>query len=81
MLTAASITPSCENPYKSAMAGAVVALTGLDRLLPLPPVIHHAVAGILVDYYCGAAVGMNSEAAYSALYGVGGATIASVARG
>lgn len=42
----------CESYYKAPISGAVVAIAGLDRLFPLPPAVHYALAGVATDYYC-----------------------------
>jgi len=47
------LMPSCDNSLAmSAAFGAVSALTGLDRVLPLPAEVHWAAAGGLADVYC-----------------------------
>ena len=48
-----SYGPSCDRANQLAfMYGAGVRLVGLDRLLPLPPAVHYAVAGAAADYQC-----------------------------
>ena len=34
------------------LSGAAVRVMGLDRVLPFPPLVHHAVGGVGFDYYC-----------------------------
>ena len=47
------ITPSCAKANQLAfMYGAGVRLVGLDRLLPLPPAVHFAVACAAADMQC-----------------------------
>jgi hypothetical protein len=43
---------TCENDLKAVAAGAIAAATGVDTLLPLPRVVHWAVAGAATDKIC-----------------------------
>lgn len=61
----------CDNKYRAVLAGAVAAVTGLDRLfvrLGAPRAVHWALAGFGTDVYC------KGEIDYSrlALCGAGG---------
>ena len=45
----------CNNEYKSVLAGAATAVTGLDRAFVAfgaPPAVHWALAGFATDVYC-----------------------------
>lgn len=60
--------------FVSAAAGAAVCTMGYDRLIPqLPPMVHHALAGVAVDAFCTSSVPMQMESLYSAMAGMAGA--------
>ena len=61
---------SCTNPYYSAVLGATTAVTGFDRLFPVPPGIHWALAGAGGHYYCTRQT--DSNMAMGAFYGWAG---------
>ena len=67
----------------SAGAGALVAYQGLDRLLPLPPIVHYAAGGVAVDALCRGRDVMKptQEVAISAAAGIAGAYLAGVLLG
>ena len=85
---------SCNTPrVNSVTAGAFTAVTGLDRVFPLPAFVHWFLAGALTDIYCWWPVfgsckkgGVNLHRdAYQPLYcgagGVmGGAAVKTIAR-
>jgi hypothetical protein len=59
----------------SALAGATVLYTGMDRAFPAPPWVHYALGGVAVDFWC-RGMDMNnldSEMAIRAACGYGGA--------
>ena len=62
----------------STAAGALVAYQGLDRVLPLPPVVHYAAGGLAVDALCRgqAVLSPSQETLMSAAMGVAGAYLA-----
>ena len=69
----------CAYP-KSLAAGsaALTRVTGLDRLLPLPPAVHHGVAGLVSKSYCSgwAMPAMDADTAMTVAAGVVGGTLA-----
>tara|TARA_Y100000004_G_scaffold78234_1_gene88084 strand:+ start:317 stop:571 length:255 start_codon:yes stop_codon:yes gene_type:complete len=70
---------NCQSEYKAAIAGAVVSVTPLNRLLPQFPVPVHAIAaGVLTEGYCQGRVlpAMDRRAGWAAAYGyLGGAAM------
>jgi len=69
--------PCGENSYYYKMlAGAATVAIGVDGVLPLPPIVHHAAAGVAVKYYCdGVMPGFDRETAKCAGFGVAGAML------
>ena len=60
--------------YKAVAAGAVAAVTGLDQLLPAPPIVHWALAGAATDVYSKG--GLDEQLILCALGGmIGGYTV------
>ena len=71
--------PCQQKRISSAAAGAIVAYTGLDRMIPqLPPAAHHALAGVAIDVMCRSRDVLNPdmEYVYSAAFGYAGAIAA-----
>lgn len=66
--------------YNSMAAGAAVAFFSLDRVLPLPPLVHYAAAGIAPLVPGGRGGRLQLPPAYEAmcasLYGIAGAMVA-----
>ena len=71
------ITDCANQRYMAGAAGFVTAITGLDRLLPLPPVVHYAVAGAATDAYCQGTVELNQQLAMCAVGGIIGGVVGS----
>ena len=67
--------PCKQKRAASAAAGALVAYQGLDRVLPLPPIVHYAVGGVAIDALCRGrdVMSPNQEVLISAAAGVAGA--------
>ena len=80
------LSPDCTTTTGSyvgaALSGAATRLTGLDRLLPLPPLVHHAAGGVAYKAYCvGGIPAMNQNTAVLAACGAGGAILSGMILG
>ena len=69
--------PCQQKRSASVAAGAATAYLGFDRVLPLPPMVHYAAAGLAVDALCrgGDILNPTAESAYSLGFGIVGAFI------
>lgn len=76
------MSPSCANlKTMSFLSGAVTSATGLDRLLPLPSIVHTALAGAGANYYCKKTLVLDQEYAMSMAFGVMGGVVAGAIMG
>ena len=73
----------CEAEYKAAIAGAVVSVTPLNSLLPLPVPVHAIAAGMLAEGMCQGRIfpAMDKRAGWAAAYGYMGGMAAWTALG
>ncbi len=56
----------------AAAYGALMRVTGVDRLFPLPSEVHYALGGVIADYYYDGRVSMDLDLAYNMAAGVAG---------
>jgi len=62
----------------AAGSAALTRITNLDRAFPLPPLVHHGLAGLVSKSYCNgwAMPGMDADTAMAVAAGVAGGTLA-----
>lgn len=60
---------SCDNRMKEMAAGATLCWSGFDGVVPLPPGLNWAVAGVLANTYCESIRPGPMEAFWAATYG------------
>lgn len=58
----------------AAAYAALMRVTGLDRLFPLPSEVHHALAGVIADYQYDGGVSMDMDLAKNMTAGIAGGT-------
>jgi hypothetical protein len=56
----------------AAAYAALMRVTGVDRLFPLPSEVHHALAGVIADYQYDSRVSMDMDLAKCMAAGVAG---------
>ena len=56
----------------AAAYGALMRLTGLDRLFPLPVEVHYALGGVIADYQYDGRVSMDMDMAKNMAAGIAG---------
>lgn len=65
-----------------ALGGLAVAYTGMDRVLPLPPIVHYAAGGVLATNIAGTGtLQPGQKMLMDAAYGIGGAYLAGMVFG